>query len=283
MEPLAWTAKIGLVVVSSSTVSEGRYPRVAPRDVGFFTSRMLLRGRGLAGHGSHGDHAARAMEELASVPVDAIAYCCTVSGALRGVAGDRSSARTWANAGAFRLPPLCWRRPKRCIIWACGGWWSPAPIRTATTRPSGFTWLRRVLRPSLCMAWAWRRGRHLPRHARPRFAVFAGGLGRGGGGAVHQLHELRCHASGAGIGRAPGQAGGHVACGDLVARAGLGWDRHPYCWVWASPGPRAAVPGGHSGLSLWSGPPASRLLRPRARGDTTSPARPGGAWPPWPS
>jgi maleate cis-trans isomerase len=49
MDHLAWKAKIGLVVVSSSTVSEGRYPRVAPRDVGFFTSRMLLRGRGVTG------------------------------------------------------------------------------------------------------------------------------------------------------------------------------------------------------------------------------------------
>jgi len=84
MDQLAWKAKIGLVVVSSSTVCEGRYPRVAPRDVGFFTSRMLLRGGGLAGLEAMEGNAARAMEELASVPVDAIAYCCTVSGALRG-------------------------------------------------------------------------------------------------------------------------------------------------------------------------------------------------------
>jgi maleate isomerase len=90
MDHLTWTAKIGLVVVSSSTVSEGRYPRVAPREVGFFTSRMLLRGQGLAGMAAMEHQAARAIEELASVPVDAIAYCCTVSGALRGVAGDRT-------------------------------------------------------------------------------------------------------------------------------------------------------------------------------------------------
>jgi maleate isomerase len=89
MDQLTWKAKIGLVVVSSSTVCEGRYARVAPRDVGFFTSRMLLSGGGLAGIAAMERNAARAMEELASVPVDAIAYCCTVSGALRGVAGDR--------------------------------------------------------------------------------------------------------------------------------------------------------------------------------------------------
>jgi maleate isomerase len=92
MDRLAWKAKIGLVVVSSSTVCEGRYPRVAP-DVGFFTSRMLLRGGGLAEIEAMEANATRAVEELASVPVDAIAYCCTVSGALRGVAADREFCR----------------------------------------------------------------------------------------------------------------------------------------------------------------------------------------------
>jgi maleate isomerase len=92
MDRLAWQAKVGLVVVSSSTVCEGRYPRVAP-DVGFFTSRMLLKDSGLAAIEAMERQAARAVEELASVPVDAIAYCCTVSGALRGVAGDRDFCR----------------------------------------------------------------------------------------------------------------------------------------------------------------------------------------------
>jgi maleate isomerase len=93
MDQLAWRAKIGLVVVSSSTVCEGRYPRVAPPDVGFFTSRMLLKSGGLAAIDAMERSAARAMEELASVPVDVIAYCCTVSGALRGVAADRAFCR----------------------------------------------------------------------------------------------------------------------------------------------------------------------------------------------
>ena len=73
MDRLTWKAKIGLVVVSSSTVCEGRYPRVAPPDVGFFTSRMLLKDGGLAAMEAMEAHAARAVEELASVPVDAIA------------------------------------------------------------------------------------------------------------------------------------------------------------------------------------------------------------------
>ena len=93
MDRLAWKAKVGLVVVSSSTVCEGRYPRVAPPEVGFFTSRMLLHDGGLAAMEAMEAHAARAVEELASVPVDAIAYCCTVSGALRGVERDRGFCR----------------------------------------------------------------------------------------------------------------------------------------------------------------------------------------------
>jgi maleate isomerase len=96
MDQLAWKAKIGLVVVSSSTVCEGRYPRVVPRDVGFFTSRMLLRGGGLEAIETMERNAARAIEELASVPVDAIAYCCTISGALRGVVGDRNFCQDMA-------------------------------------------------------------------------------------------------------------------------------------------------------------------------------------------
>jgi maleate isomerase len=96
MDRLAWKAKIGLVVVSSSTVCEGRYPRVAPPDVGFFTSRMLLTGGGLAAIEAMEASAIRAMEELASVPVDVMAYCCTVSGALRGIEGDRAFCQDMA-------------------------------------------------------------------------------------------------------------------------------------------------------------------------------------------
>jgi maleate isomerase len=96
MDQLQWKAKIGLVVVSSSTVCEGRYPRVAPRNVGFFTSRMLLSCGDLQGLEAMECNVARAMEELASVPVDAMAYCCTVSGALHGVDGDRAFCQEMA-------------------------------------------------------------------------------------------------------------------------------------------------------------------------------------------
>ncbi len=57
---------------------------------------MLLSGGGLEGIEAMEGNAARAMEELASVPVDVIAYCCTVSGALRGVEGDRAFCQDMA-------------------------------------------------------------------------------------------------------------------------------------------------------------------------------------------
>jgi len=90
MEQLTWRAKIGLIVVSSSTISESRYPLAAPPGVGFFTSRMLLApGDGLEGLVEMERNAFRAAQELASAHVDSIAYCCTVSGALRGIEADR--------------------------------------------------------------------------------------------------------------------------------------------------------------------------------------------------
>ena len=82
-------AKIGLVVVSASTISELRYPKAVP-EVGFFASRMILGGdHGLEALLEMERNSSRAVQELASAGVDCIAYCCTVSGAQRGLAKDR--------------------------------------------------------------------------------------------------------------------------------------------------------------------------------------------------
>ncbi len=89
LDRLSAKAKIGLVVVSASTVSELRYPKVAP-DVGFFSSRMMLGGDGgLEALLEMERNSSRAVQELASAGVDSIAYCCTVSGAQRGLEKDR--------------------------------------------------------------------------------------------------------------------------------------------------------------------------------------------------
>ncbi len=89
LESLITKAKIGLVVVSASTVSELRYPKVVP-EVGFLASRMMLGGDGgLEALLEMESNSSRAVGELASAGVDSIAYCCTVSGAQRGLEKDR--------------------------------------------------------------------------------------------------------------------------------------------------------------------------------------------------
>lgn len=89
LDSLSVAARIGLVVVSTSTVSELRYKRAVP-DVGFFSSRMMLGGDGgLDALLEMETNSTRAVEELASANMDAIAYCCTVSGAQRGLERDR--------------------------------------------------------------------------------------------------------------------------------------------------------------------------------------------------
>ena len=85
---LSAKATIGLVVVSASRVSELRYPRVVP-EVAFLASRMMLGGDGLEALLEMEKNSSRAVEELASAGVDSIAYCCTVSGAQRGLEKDR--------------------------------------------------------------------------------------------------------------------------------------------------------------------------------------------------
>ncbi len=94
MDKLDLRTKIGLVVVSASTISELRYPKVAPPGVGFFTSRMMLaEGESIDALIEMEGHAVRAVGELASAKVDSVAYCCTVSGALRGMEKDRQFCR----------------------------------------------------------------------------------------------------------------------------------------------------------------------------------------------
>ena len=90
MDQLDVQTKIGLVVVSASSVSELRYPQAAPPGVAFLTSRMMLApGESIGALREMESNASRAVGELASAKVDSVAYCCTVSGALRGMEGDR--------------------------------------------------------------------------------------------------------------------------------------------------------------------------------------------------
>jgi len=94
MDQLDVQTKIGLVVVSASSISELRYPKAAPPGVAFLTSRMMLApGESIDALIEMESNASRAVGELASAKVDSVAYCCTVSGALRGMEGDRQFCR----------------------------------------------------------------------------------------------------------------------------------------------------------------------------------------------
>ena len=82
MDQLDVQTKIGLVVVSASSISELRYPKAAPPGVAFLTSRMMLaEGESIDALIEMESNASRAVGELASAKVDSVAYCCTVSGA----------------------------------------------------------------------------------------------------------------------------------------------------------------------------------------------------------
>ena len=99
MEQLHWRKRIGLITTSGQVVTEPRYYQLAPPGVTFHTSRMLHTG-GPDGLIRMEENAPRAVEELVTADVDAIAYCCTVSGAMRGIEDDRGFCDDiWANTG----------------------------------------------------------------------------------------------------------------------------------------------------------------------------------------
>ncbi|MFC1815015.1 hypothetical protein ACFL0M_03525 [Thermodesulfobacteriota bacterium] len=88
-EGLRLRGKVGLIVPSSQTITEPLYYRIAPAGVAFFTSRILVRGGVMADHANMEREAFRAAKELSMAGVDCIAYCCTVSGIIQGIEGDR--------------------------------------------------------------------------------------------------------------------------------------------------------------------------------------------------
>jgi maleate isomerase len=87
---IGWRGKIGLIVNSGQVVTEPIFNRVAPPGVNFFASRILVEKGVLEDHKSMEKDAFRAARELAGARVDCIAYCCTVSGILQGIEGDKA-------------------------------------------------------------------------------------------------------------------------------------------------------------------------------------------------
>ena len=88
-EKIGWRGKIGLIVNSGQIVTEPVYNRVAPPGISFFASRILVETGPMEDHASMEKNAFRAGKELAGAGVDCIAYCCTFSGILQGVEGNK--------------------------------------------------------------------------------------------------------------------------------------------------------------------------------------------------
>ena len=87
---IGWRGKIGLIINSGQVITEPLYNRVAPAGVGIYASRILVEESVLSNHLSMEREAFRAGRELATADVDCLAYCCTVSGILQGIEGDKN-------------------------------------------------------------------------------------------------------------------------------------------------------------------------------------------------
>ena len=96
-EKFGWRAKVGLIVPSLQTITEPLFNRIAPEGVAFFCSRMLVQMGVLASHAAMENDALRAARELATAGVDCIAYCCTASGIVRGIEGEREFCERMKN------------------------------------------------------------------------------------------------------------------------------------------------------------------------------------------
>lgn len=86
---LGWRGKVGMILPSVQTVTEPLFNLIAPKGVAFYTSRVLIQGNVLKENADMEKEAFRAGRELASAEVDCILYCCTGSGIVQGIKGDR--------------------------------------------------------------------------------------------------------------------------------------------------------------------------------------------------
>ena len=215
LDGLTTKAKIGLVVVSASTVSELRYPKAVP-EVGFFASRMMLGGdHGLEALLEMEQNSSRSVQELASAGVDSIAYCCTVSGAQRGLAKDREFCEEMERQ---------WGAPTTSTMLAAAEALQHLGIRRVVLTkplPAQLSRGRKPLpgrsghRDGLLVRDGVPGSRRVCcRPAQRDIPLLTGGMAaerRRGRRAVRKLHELRRN------GRSPSTGGRHrQACGDLA-------------------------------------------------------------------
>lgn len=89
-DPFGWRAKVGVLLPSVNTVAEPWFYRVAPPGVTFHFARMMVgQGSGVEAVKKMMEDSLRAAQEVASIPVDVIAYCCTASTLIMGPDYDK--------------------------------------------------------------------------------------------------------------------------------------------------------------------------------------------------
>jgi maleate isomerase len=89
-DPIGWRARVGVLLPSNNSVLEPWLYHVSPPGVSFHSARMSLgQGGGIEAIKKMSDDSARAAREVASIPVDVIAYCCTASTLIMGPDHDR--------------------------------------------------------------------------------------------------------------------------------------------------------------------------------------------------
>jgi maleate isomerase len=92
-DDFGWKARIGLITPSRGWTPEYEWPRLLPRGVCYFVTRMPLKATTPEELAKMGEHAIEAAELLATAEVDAIAYGCTVETVLQGIDYDRALTR----------------------------------------------------------------------------------------------------------------------------------------------------------------------------------------------
>ncbi|MHA1107799.1 MAG: maleate cis-trans isomerase family protein [Alphaproteobacteria bacterium] len=101
-EPLAISARIGLIVPSSNQMSEPHFYRYAPDSVVTHTTRLRMTGKHRMKLAELTPHIAEAAIMLADSGCDPIVFHCTANSMGEGVAAEQTIVRTIADATGVR-------------------------------------------------------------------------------------------------------------------------------------------------------------------------------------
>lgn len=97
-DEFGWKARIGLVTPSRGWTPEYEWPRLLPRGVCYFVTRIPLKATTPEELEKMGEYAIGAAELLRSAEVDVLSYGCTVESICKGIDYDRELTKTLSKA-----------------------------------------------------------------------------------------------------------------------------------------------------------------------------------------